>query len=175
MQPQQGMYSTQMHTPSLTYIRAPPPRHPETSEESEQDLLPQPQQIEPPSSWIKGELIGSGAFGRVYLGLNNDTGRLMAIKEVPFNRDKVVAGRVARHIKALEDEIRVLQRISHPNVVQYYVCVDMVICALLGMWWHHSTPCHPQGTCVQDNTLNIFLEYVPGGSIASLLAKFGKG
>lgn len=92
----------------------------DTSEESEQEPPPA-QQIEPPRSWIKGELIGSGAFGRVYLGLNNDTGRLMAIKEVPFNRDKIVAGRVARHIKALEDEIRVLQRISHPNVVQYYV------------------------------------------------------
>ncbi len=37
----------------------------------------------------------------------------------------------------------------------------------------HSIPHHTQGTCVQDNTLNIFLEYVPGGSIASLLAKFG--
>lgn len=35
----------------------------------------------------------------------------------------------------------------------------------------HTRVC--QGTCVQDNTLNIFLEYVPGGSIASLLAKFG--
>ncbi len=30
------------------------------------------------------------------------------------------------------------------------------------------------GTSVEDNTLNIFLEYVPGGSISSLLQKFGK-
>ncbi len=30
-----------------------------------------------------------------------------------------------------------------------------------------------QGTEKTDETLNIFLEYVPGGSIASLLAKFG--
>ena len=30
------------------------------------------------------------------------------------------------------------------------------------------------GTSVEENTLNIFLEYVPGGSIASLLQKFGK-
>lgn len=136
------------------------------SDEVEHDPPAAPQ-IEPPRSWIKGELIGSGAFGRVYLGLNNDTGRLMAIKEVPFNRENIVAGRVARHIKALEDEIRVLQRISHPNVVQYYVrCGGECICTACV---HLSS----QGTCVQDNTLNIFLEYVPGGSIASLLAKFG--
>lgn len=30
-----------------------------------------------------------------------------------------------------------------------------------------------QGTEKSEETLNIFLEYVPGGSIASLLAKFG--
>lgn len=31
----------------------------------------------------------------------------------------------------------------------------------------------PQGTEKTEDALNIFLEYVPGGSIASLLAKFG--
>jgi len=29
------------------------------------------------------------------------------------------------------------------------------------------------GTAREDNALNIFLEFVPGGSIASLLSKFG--
>ena len=35
-----------------------------------------------PVHWIKGELIGAGAFGRVYMGLNNETGQLMAVKQV---------------------------------------------------------------------------------------------
>lgn len=35
-----------------------------------------------PVNWERGELIGAGAFGRVYLGLNNDTGQLMAVKQV---------------------------------------------------------------------------------------------
>ena len=34
-----------------------------------------------PVNWTRGELIGAGAFGRVYLGLNNDTGQLMAVKQ----------------------------------------------------------------------------------------------
>lgn len=35
-----------------------------------------------PFNWTKGELIGSGAFGNVYLGMDNDTGQLMAVKQV---------------------------------------------------------------------------------------------
>ena len=34
-----------------------------------------------PVNWTRGELIGAGAFGRVYLGLNNQTGQLMAVKQ----------------------------------------------------------------------------------------------
>ena len=33
-------------------------------------------------NWQIGEMIGAGAFGRVYLGLNNDTGQLIAVKQV---------------------------------------------------------------------------------------------
>lgn len=32
--------------------------------------------------WQKGELIGVGAFGRVYVGLDEDTNELLAVKEV---------------------------------------------------------------------------------------------
>ena len=35
------------------------------------------------------------------------------------------------------------------------------------------SPLSLQGTEKTEEALNIFLEYVPGGSIASLLAKFG--
>ena len=34
-----------------------------------------------PLNWTKGELIGQGAFGSVYLGMDNDTGQLMAVKQ----------------------------------------------------------------------------------------------
>ena len=33
-------------------------------------------------SWKRGELLGSGAYGNVYLGLNEETGELMACKQV---------------------------------------------------------------------------------------------
>ena len=36
----------------------------------------------PPIRWRKGELIGAGAFGQVYLGMNLDSGELLAVKQV---------------------------------------------------------------------------------------------
>lgn len=37
-----------------------------------------------PIRWRKGELIGAGAFGRVYMGMNLDSGELIAVKQVNF-------------------------------------------------------------------------------------------
>lgn len=42
------------------------------------------------------------------------------------------------------------------------------------MHFRQIAPALLQGTERTDTALNIFLEYVPGGSIAGLLAKFGE-
>ena len=38
--------------------------------------------VPPLIRWRKGELIGCGAFGRVHMGMNLDSGELLAVKEV---------------------------------------------------------------------------------------------
>ena len=38
---------------------------------------------------MQGELLGSGSCGQVFLGLNVDTGRLIAVKQVEHRRDSV--------------------------------------------------------------------------------------
>ncbi|GFY91952.1 NPK1-related protein kinase 3 [Actinidia rufa] len=53
------------------------------------------------------------------------------------------------HVSELEEEVKLLKNLSHPNIVRYL------------------------GTVREDETLNILLEFVPGGSISSLLGKFG--
>ena len=35
-----------------------------------------------PIRWRKGEMIGCGAFGQVYMGMNLDSGELLAVKQV---------------------------------------------------------------------------------------------
>lgn len=35
-----------------------------------------------PISWTKGELVGQGAYGSVFVAMDNDTGELIAVKQV---------------------------------------------------------------------------------------------
>lgn len=55
--------------------------------------------------WRKGELIGHGAVGAVYLGLNEENGSLMAVKEIRFSG----ATADAKDIAALQTEINVMR------------------------------------------------------------------
>ncbi|KAJ0988238.1 hypothetical protein J5N97_006594 [Dioscorea zingiberensis] len=102
----------------------------------------------PPIRWRKGELIGCGAFGQVYMGMNLDSGELIAVKQVLIGTNSAKE-RAQAHIRELEEEVKLLKNLSHPNIVRYL------------------------GTAREEGTLNILLEFVPGGSISSLLGKFG--
>ncbi|KAL2487000.1 Mitogen-activated protein kinase kinase kinase 3 [Abeliophyllum distichum] len=102
----------------------------------------------PPIRWRKGELIGCGAFGRVYMGMNLDSGELLAVKEVAIAVNSA-SKKTQDQITELEKEVNLLKNLSHPNIVRYL------------------------GTVREEDSLNILLEFVPGGSISSLLGKFG--
>jgi serine/threonine protein kinase len=112
--------------------------------------LPAPRKEEAPSiRWRKGELIGCGAFGRVYMGMNLDSGELLAIKQVLIAPSSASKEKTQGHIRELEEEVQLLKNLSHPNIVRYL------------------------GTVRESDSLNILMEFVPGGSISSLLEKFG--
>ncbi|KAL7209975.1 hypothetical protein ACSBR1_031529 [Camellia fascicularis] len=103
----------------------------------------------PPIQWRKGELIGCGAFGRVYMGLNIDSGALLAIKQVSIAANSTSLEKTQAHIRELEEEVNLLKNLSHPNIIRYL------------------------GITREEDSLNILLEIVLGGSISSLLGKFG--
>ncbi|KAJ1487879.1 kinase-like domain-containing protein, partial [Baffinella frigidus] len=103
----------------------------------------------PPQRWARGNLIGSGSFGRVYLGMNLDTGELFICKQDLWTqRDPTDLAATGEAIQ-LEQEIGLLSTLVHENIVQYL------------------------GT-ERNNELSIFLEHMPGGSVADLVERFGK-
>ncbi|XP_041466973.1 uncharacterized protein LOC121417356 isoform X2 [Lytechinus variegatus] len=96
--------------------------------------------------WKKGNLLGKGAFGTVYCGLTN-TGQLLAVKQVELSeRDKEKA---KQQYQKLQEEVQLLKTLCHKNIVGFL------------------------GVSLEENMVNIFMQFIPGGSIASLLARFG--
>eukprot|EP00898_Chlorokybus_atmophyticus_P008660 jgi/Chlat1/8796/Chrsp90S00886 len=108
-----------------------------------------------PFRWRKGDCIGSGAFGRVYKAMNDESGELIAVKQVvvPIN-SATDRDRAQQEMADFEKEVNLLRTFDHPNIVSG-----------TGVQRYLGTERH-------DNCINIFLEFVPGGSIASLLSQF---
>lgn len=104
--------------------------------------------------WIRGELIGKGSFGRVYHALNVEAGEWIAVKQVdlPVTKADYANPQLLETKDSLFREISLLEDLDNEYIVQY-----------LGY-----------NVDLEEGHINIFLEYVPGGSIASCLAKTGK-
>ncbi|KAE8390537.1 hypothetical protein BDV23DRAFT_155239 [Aspergillus alliaceus] len=109
-------------------------------------------QRQPTFRIIRGQLIGKGTYGRVYLGMNADNGEVLAVKQVEINPR--IAGQDKDKMKdmvaAMDQEIDTMQHLEHPNIVQYLGC--------------------ERG----ELSISIYLEYISGGSIGSCLRKHGK-
>ncbi|EGF78793.1 hypothetical protein BATDEDRAFT_3892, partial [Batrachochytrium dendrobatidis JAM81] len=101
-----------------------------------------------PVRWEQGQLIGQGAFGRVFHALDLDTGAIMAVKQVILGGDD--NPQRMKQEDSLRREIELFKDLDHVNIVQYL------------------------GFEITNTAFNVFLEYVSGGSIAGCLAKCGK-
>lgn len=98
--------------------------------------------------WTRGELLGVGAFGKVYAGLNQVTGELMAVKVLEL----ITGQNMHRQLEELQKELNICKNLSHKHIVGF---IDYQF--------------------DEDSaTLFIFLEFVPGGSLSSMLGRFGK-
>lgn len=158
-------------------MRARPYIDPENNDyEDDNGVVSLPTKMVTPKSWLKGARIGSGSFGSVYLGMNAQTGELMAVKQVaiqqqpaalkspavavsnknnPNERDPLSIKRknesnlFKKMVESLQHEMNLLKELHHENIVTYY------------------------GSSQENGNLNIFLEYVPGGSVSSMLNNYG--
>ncbi|XP_030342165.1 mitogen-activated protein kinase kinase kinase 19 isoform X2 [Strigops habroptila] len=99
-----------------------------------------------PIMWTRGEVLGKGAYGTVYCGLTSQ-GQLIAVKQVVLDTSDQVT--TEKEYQKFHEEVDLLKTLKHINIVTYL------------------------GTCLEDNILSIFMEFVPGGSISSIIHRFG--
>jgi len=69
-----------------------------------------------PFRWKKGDLIGEGAYAKVYQCMNIENGELYAIKRYKFSQE---AKKVEREFISMRKEVHLLQMLNHPNMVKY--------------------------------------------------------
>ncbi|XP_028991706.1 uncharacterized protein map3k19 isoform X2 [Betta splendens] len=98
-------------------------------------------------TWTKGEVLGRGAYGTVYCGLTSQ-GQLIAVKQVSLDASDPAAA-AQREYNRLQEEVELLKALRHANIVGFL------------------------GTSLHQHVVSIFMEYIPGGSIASILHRFG--
>ena len=96
-----------------------------------------------------GNLIGQGSFGKVYEALDEDKGKLIAVKIIDKRRlNNSLSNNSQSSISQVESEIEILSKLNHKNIVKYY------------------------GSNQSRNHLKIFFEYCEGGSIAKMLINY---
>ncbi|CAN1784043.1 Mitogen-activated protein kinase kinase kinase ANP1, partial [Linum perenne] len=89
----------------------------------------------PPIRYRKGELIGCGAFGHVYMGMNLDSGELLAIKQVLIPANGASKEKAQAHVRELEEEVKLLKNLSHSNIVVIRTYTEQL---LLGLEYLHN-------------------------------------
>lgn len=90
-------------------------------------------------SWQRGIKIGQGRFGKVYTAVNNNTGEMMAVKEIPVQHNDSATR------KRLTEEVKILEGINHENLVRYY------------------------GVEVYTDKVLLFMEFCAEGTLESLI------
>ncbi|XP_049939411.1 mitogen-activated protein kinase kinase kinase 4 isoform X1 [Schistocerca serialis cubense] len=96
-------------------------------------------------SWQRGIKIGQGRFGKVYTAVNNQTGELMAMKEIQLQPND------HRTIRRVAEELRIFEGIQHPGLVRYY------------------------GVEIHIDEMLIFMEFCAEGTLESLVAATENG
>ena len=91
------------------------------------------------------KLLGCGSFGTVTLGYDTNNLRIMAVKRVYIGSSP----EFSTALKEIQEESKLLSELKHKNIVTYY------------------------GSEKEKEFLKIYMEFVEGGSIASLIKTYG--
>ena len=87
------------------------------------------------------KVLGSGAFGKVFLTHNkHNTSHQVAIKVLNKNKLK-------DHLDAIQEEVGILTKLDHPNIVKYYE------------------------TYIDEKYIYLVMEYIGGGELFEKIAQ----
>ncbi|KAK3922207.1 Mitogen-activated protein kinase kinase kinase 1, partial [Frankliniella fusca] len=97
--------------------------------------------------WVRGPILGRGAFSSCYQAWDITSGTLMAVKQVSFCRNSVEEqDRVENTVR---QELEVLKTLRHENIVRMI------------------------GATKQSTHFSMFVEWMAGGSVSGLLERYG--
>ena len=87
------------------------------------------------------QVLGTGAFGKVFLTHNkHNKSHMVAIKVMNKNKLK-------DHLDAIQEEVQILTKLDHPNIVKYYE------------------------TYIDEKYIYLVMEYIGGGELFDKIAK----
>ncbi|CAJ1993760.1 mitogen activated kinase-like protein [Leishmania donovani] len=93
------------------------------------------------SPWTQGRLLGRGGHAAVYEATSTLTGGKMAVKIIR------VSGNFEEHIDEFMNEIGILCKLTHPNIIHYFYCERT------------------------ETTLNLFMAMADQGTVADLIKR----
>lgn len=99
-------------------------------------------------NWTKSFMLGSGAFSTCFQARDVQTGTLMAVKQITLNRGQDEDEKTKLEC-LVREEVNLMSQLDHPHLLRLYGVVE------------------------EDSQLNIFVEWMAGGSISRLLEKHG--
>lgn len=103
----------------------------------------------------------------MYEALDQETGATIAVKVLPIASQGGYGDEEAA-LKKMMREIHIMRELHHDNIVHFLSCDKASL-----LWAHRRNP-HPRPLPLQtEEELHIFLEYVAGGSVASMVKQYG--
>lgn len=106
--------------------------------------------------------------------MDASNGLLMAVKQVELPTSSAPnQERKKSMLSALEREIELLKDLQHENIVQYLCSLSLLLINNIMILSKVFFFLLLLDSSLDDDYLNIFLEYVPGGSVTALLSNYG--
>ena len=115
--------------------------------------------------WTKGTVLGTGAYSTCYQARDVETGTLMAAKQISFCRNS------EEEQERVETLIREEVLLISGKAVNHKACQSFLTLLISGLQHPHIVRMY--GAIQEAAHINVFVEWMAGGSIASLLDKHG--